>query len=854
MNRILIIAGGVLVLLLGAIMIIPNLIPQEVYRAKIEEEASKALGRQVKVTGNISVGIFPRIEAKAGASTIANPEGFGGQPFASMKELRAAVALWPLLFQSVEIEEFVLVEPTISLVNLENGKNNWTFDFGSAPPAEGQPPQQGGSMGASLRDVRIENGKVSFDDRQAKTIQSLSELNLSADMQALDKPLSFNASGLANDLAFKLESRVENPKAMLDGVITPVSIKIDTNLLKTALDGKLALGATPNFDFKFDGEIPSATQLADAFQIKDLPARGVLGKLSLNGQAFGSFDDITLKIAGAKHEGPLLNADLKGEARLAKTIALQLDATVEAPKLGDLAKAMNIAAPAEAALGKAKATTKITGTLDDLTFSNVNFEHNSGLLGLLFNGNAKLKDELTFAGNLTIAAPDLRKLAAAAGAQLPGGDVYKSFSLTGLTSGSSKDVMLKNAVLQFDNIKGTGEAALTFAGANGKPRLTGTLNTSDIDVTPYAAASGAPTETPAATTKGWGSTPIDLTPLRLVDANLVLKSSGIRFDKFDFGQSNIVVSLVSGKLTADLKQTSLFGGAGGASFVADGSGANPAIALKANLDGLSLKPLLVAASGFDMVEGKGDIEIDIAGSGANLQSMMSSLVGKGDLLFDEGVLKGVNLQELGKAAQTALSSKSISLGAFSSNSQTKFNQLNSSFAMKDGVAMLTGMTLDADGFTVSGGGALDIGKQSVTLNMFPEFKDKKAGLNGYGLPIKLSGGWDGIGLSLDWDFLREKAVAGVQAKAGAEIQNELKELGDGLRNKLGLGGSKPAPATQTPASPAPAPAPAAPPAEGQPAAPAQPSATAAEAPKTAEDRLKAEADKALGRLFGKGKD
>ena len=44
MGRILVIAGGVLVLLMAALMVIPNLIPQEVYRAKIEEEASKVLG------------------------------------------------------------------------------------------------------------------------------------------------------------------------------------------------------------------------------------------------------------------------------------------------------------------------------------------------------------------------------------------------------------------------------------------------------------------------------------------------------------------------------------------------------------------------------------------------------------------------------------------------------------------------------------------------------------------------------------------------------------------------------------------------------------------------------------------
>jgi hypothetical protein len=118
------------------------------------------------------------------------------------------------------------------------------------------------------------------------------------------------------------------------------------------------------------------------------------------------------------------------------------------------------------------------------------------------------------------------------------------------------------------------------------------------------------------------------------------------------------------------------------------------------------------------------------------------------------VLKGVNLQELGKAAQTALSSKSLSLGAFSSNSQTNFKALNAGFAMKDGVAMLTGMTMDADAFTVSGGGALDIGKQQVALSLSPNSRTRRQAQRLWP-PIKLAGGWDGVGLSLDWDFLRE---------------------------------------------------------------------------------------------------
>lgn len=841
------VAGGLLALAVIAVLVVPNLIPQEVYRAEIEKAAYQVTGRKVAVTGRIDVAVFPRIEARAGASTIANPEGFEGSDFAAMKELRAAVALWPLFSGNVEVEEFVLVEPSISLVSLEDGRNNWTFNPPTRPAGAPGDPQQGGQMGASLRDVRIEKGSVSFDDRKENKIQTLSDLNFRADMQALDKPLSFNAEGLVNALRFRIESRLENPQAMIDGLASPVEINVQTDLIRTDLKGTLGLGETPEFDFAVTGEIPNLPALGDAFQTS-LPVPAVLGRLTLSGRAYGAFDDITIKVGSARHESPMLNADLKGEARLAKTIALQLDASAEAPKLAELARALDIAAPAESALGKATVSSKITGTLDNLIFSDVSFEHTSGLLHLLFQGSAKLTDQLTYAGNVTIAAPDLRKLAAAAGTQLPPGDIYNAFSLTGQTSGGTQDVLLKNASVKFDNISGTGEAALSFGT---RPRLTGTLSTSAIDVTPYAKASGAPAGKPAAATTGWGATPIDLSPLRLVDADLTLKPKAIRFDKFDFGPSNVAIVLKNGKLIADLKQTSLFGGSGTARFVADGSGAKPGIELRAKMDKLALKELLGAAANFTMLEGAGGLDIDLAGSGASLDALMSSLVGKGTITSDESVLKGVNLQELASAAVNAFTSKKFSAAAISPIAQTRFDALRTDFVMADGVAMLTDMDIDTGGMTIAAGGALDIGRQQLTLNLFPRFDDRNAGLNGYGLPMKLSGSWTGVTFAPDWGWLIDKATASAKAEAEAKIEDELKDLGDSIRDRLGLGAKKPAPAA------APAPAPAAtpdPPAAGSPA-PAEglPAATPAPttpAPLSAEDRLKAEAQKALGRLFG----
>ena len=119
--------------------------------------------------------------------------------------------------------------------------------------------------------------------------------------------------------------------------------------------------------------------------------------------------------------------------------------------------------------------------------------------------------------------------------------------------------------------------------------------------------------------------------------------------------------------------------------------------------------------------------------------------------------------------------------------------------MADGVAVVTGMNIDAGAMTIDAGGALDIGRQQLTFNLYPQFTDKKSGLNGYGLPLKLSGSWSGISFTPDWGWLADKATASARNKVESEIQDELKGLGDSIRDRLGLGKSKPATPAATPA-------------------------------------------------------
>jgi AsmA protein len=818
-RRIALIAGAIALALMAALAILPRLVPDGVYRERIQAAASEAVGRPVTVSGDIRISIFPALEVRAGSAEVANPAGFGDGPFASMRDLRAEVELWPLLFRRVEVDRFILVEPRIELVRLEDGRNNWTFE--RAAPQEEQPTRPAKPVRASLGDVRIVRGFVSYDDRAAGQAHRIADLDLMAEMDALDKPFRIRASGSANDLPFSVNSRIDNPQALIAGLASDVELQLKTKLIESKLRGSVKLGEAAAYDLQFDGAIPDVVALADRFQVAGLPAREALGRVTAAGRLSGRPGEIVLQMAEARHDSDLLDADFEGVVRLADFIYVDISAKAEAPRLADLASAAGFAAPGDGVLGKASASTKISGKLGALAFSDVALRHDSGLLTLSFDGEARYGAGLTYSGRVYLAAPDLKRLAAATGAQLPDAEgVYTSFSMSGLATGDPQRLRLTEAVVQLDAIKGEGEAALALSG---RPNLVAVLKTGPVDLTPYAAAAGAPSESQDG--GGWGDSPIDLTPLRLADATLSLEAESLRYQKFDFGPTKLAAALANGRLAADLSQTSLFGGKGSVEVVADGAGAAPAFSLKADIKGLGVQPLLTAAADFRRLEGDGNLEVDLSGSGATLQTLMSSLDGSGKMSVGRGAVQGVDLAMLVQGAQTMLADRSLPLSAFGKDAKTTFRDLDASFSVRDGVAAMKDLKIENETLAVTGGGSLDLGERELSLSLFPELKNRNSGVQGYGLPFKVSGSWNSLSLEFDFEWLVRRAKADARARVESEIERELREeLGEDVSRILG-GRTKP---EADPSAPPDA------------ATPAQP---------TAEDLLRQEASKALGGLL-----
>lgn len=96
-------------------------------RGFIAKQASKALGREVAIDGNVSVRLGDPIHIHIEGLRVANTEWAAEKSFAELKMLDAALRPWPLLRGDIEMPKLLLTQPKLDMEKTAQGRNNWTF-------------------------------------------------------------------------------------------------------------------------------------------------------------------------------------------------------------------------------------------------------------------------------------------------------------------------------------------------------------------------------------------------------------------------------------------------------------------------------------------------------------------------------------------------------------------------------------------------------------------------------------------------------------------------------------------------------------------------------------------------------
>jgi AsmA protein len=367
--------------------------------------------------------------------------------------------------------------------------------------------------------------------------------------------------------------------------------------------------------------------------------------------------------------------------------------------------------------------------------------------------------------------------------------------------------------------------------------------------------------------KSTADTPIDLSPLKKLNASGEAKIGWLKLANVKTSNVHVGVKAEGGiaqiaPFSADLYQGSMAG-----NLKVDAR-STPSIAFKQEMKGIAVGPLLVDAINNDMLDGKGNLNLDVTTQGASVGALKKGLNGTAALNLADGAIKGIDIAGTIRGVKDKLNVlKSQTSVESDKTKKTDFSEMKASFVIKNGVAHNDDLTMKAPLFRITGSGDIDIANETINYVAKPTVVASLKGqggadldaLNGLTIPVKVTGTFSSpkyamdfaaVGTALAKSQLLDKVGGGkaapLQQLVGGDKESALKSLVGGK--------SKPAatPEAAPSAAPAPTPAPVQP---GEPVPQAAPEAAPAPAPAPAPEPKKAltpeeKAKKKLNKLLG----
>ena len=177
---VLILGGGLFLLVVVALLIVPMFVDVQKYKPEIEKKVSEATGRPFSIGGQLELSLFPWAGLAFSDLHLGNPPGFKEKDFVSVKSFEARVKLLPLLSRDVQVKRFILEGPRIVLEKSRTGQGSWEGIGKPSDKVPSKPPKKEEKLpetepGKGLPIKAIAVGEFARDDAVAMLTQLSSD-------------------------------------------------------------------------------------------------------------------------------------------------------------------------------------------------------------------------------------------------------------------------------------------------------------------------------------------------------------------------------------------------------------------------------------------------------------------------------------------------------------------------------------------------------------------------------------------------------------------------------------------------------------------------------------------------------
>jgi len=729
-------AGAVAaIVVVGIIYVVVTFNPND-YKPQIIQAVKDSKQRDLRMDGDIKLSFYPNIGVKLGKVSLS--EFKRPEEFAAIEAARVSLAFMPLLRKQVVVNEVVVSGLNATLVKHRDGTTN-IDDLLSKDESQKEEDDKGVSQPVkfNIASISLKKANLTYRDEGAEAQYAARDLDLKTGRIAIGVPSHVVISAGVQANQPKLDATVQ-----FKSVLTFDLDRQIYRLLSMELITKGSVLDISGMDLKASGDI-SADLTAQEFGAAKLllEASGMKAKDKFEVK----LDAPALNYAKDKYSGDKLVLNAKLDASFGHLIAgLSLpgvEGDMDSIKLSALALDLDVKQPEQAFKVK----------LSSPVFANI-------------------KKQQVNLSDLSVAVD-------ATGEKLPNKSVSSE---------------MKGSV-QLDGLKETVRANLAGGLLQSKVRIKAGVSgfaapaiDFDVNVDQFDADLYLPKTAPAAetTAKKEPEQPFDLTALRKLKLDGSLRVGALKAANIKASQLRVDIKAHEGKVNVNPLALKLYQGSAKLNASVNAAPDVPAFTVSGKLAGVNIAPLLKDVADLDIIEGRGNIALDLATKGNKVSALKKVLGGNMAVNLKNGAIKGIDLPKLVQSVQSLGKSNTMEIMGVSKDEKTRFSEFKASFKVNDGVAHNDDLIVKAPLLMITGNGDIDIGNDSLNYTTKVTLSRTEGGGTAT-LPVYLSGPFADLKYKVDYgamvrDVAKQKAKAKVESKK-EEVKTKAKEQ---LKSKL----------------------------------------------------------------------
>ncbi len=728
--------GGLIVVVGALLAYVAATFDPNQYKPQIVEAVKEKTQRNLKLEGDIKLAFFPNIGARLGRASLS--ERASEKEFAGVQDLRVVVKLMPLLSKQVVVDAVEIKGLRANLVRFKDGKTNMD-DLAGAPGVKPEPKakEAPAQVKVDIASVVIEDAAVTFTDQQAGAKYALSKVNLKTGRIA---------SGVPTDIELALAAQGDKPKLNMEGALK-VRLMFDLDKQHYVLEGldlaakgnavgisNLSVAAKGNVDAR-----PATNEFAASKLAVTAAGRQAGGDLNVK------FDLPKLSITKDKVSGDRITLDATVSEAKSKLVV-----KLEVPAIEGDAQAFKA--------GQMRASVDLQQA----------------------GSTVKVKVASPLAGSVAAQRIELSKLTASVNVNSP--RLPKNPIDATINGSASVDLAKQNANLtfatRFDDSNINGRAGLAkFA----PPFYTFDISIDQLDADRYMGRSDPKAKQP--------EQPFDLSALKGLNASGSIKIGSLKVANAKASNVRLDIKAANGRLDVSPMSANLYQGSLAGALAVNAT-ATPSFAVRQKLNNISVGPLLKDLADKDILEGRGNVALNVTAQGNTVTALKKALNGTAAVNLADGALKGIDIAGSIRDAKAKLGAlRGQQVQQSSKTQKTDFSELTATFNIRNGVANNNDLSAKSPLLRVGGQGDINIGEDTLNYLVKASIVGTTKGqggrdvgdLKGLTVPVHVSGPLASPSYKLDFS-----AMATELGKQQAEqvIKGQLeRRLGGGTTEK-----------------------------------------------------------------------